>query len=122
MPRLRSSRLRVLCLLGALALASVSVACHLDMLLKSKNPPHAVLSISPPEVRDSARAGSGDERQAHVEITNRGEGSLKWSATEQSSWLRLDPTGGDVPGTLSIMMDPENLDPGVYESDLAVMA
>src|SRR4051812_976151 len=122
MRRFRSPRPRVLCLLGALALASVSFACHLDMLLKSKNPPRAVLSISPPAVRDSARAGSGEERHTDVEITNSGEGSLKWSASEHSPWLRIDPTAGEVPGTLSITMDPEDLDPGVYESDVTVLA
>ena len=118
--RLRS--LRHFWLLGALSLASVSFACRLDMLLKSKNPPRAVLSISPPEVRDSARAGSSDERKATVEFTNTGDGTLKWSATEHSPWLRLEPTGGEVPGSLSIAMDPENLDPGVYESDVTVLA
>jgi len=122
MRRFRSPRPRLLCLLGALALASLSFACHLDMLLKSKNPPRAVLNISPPEVRDSARAGSGEERQTHVEITNSGEGSLKWSATEHSPWLRIDPTAGEVRGTLSITMDPADLDPGVYETDVTVLA
>ena len=120
MRRLRS--LRHVWLLGALALASVSFACRLDMLLKSKNPPRAVLTLSPAEVRDSARAGSTTEREATVEITNTGEGTLKWSATEHSPWLRLAPTGGDVPGSLSITMDPENLDPGVYETEVAVLA
>jgi hypothetical protein len=119
MRRLRN--LRHLWLLGALALASVSFACRLDMLLKSK-PPRAVLTISPAEVRDSARAGSGDERHATVEITNSGDGTLKWSASEHSPWLRLDPTDGDVPGALSITMDPEQLDPGVYESDITLLA
>ena len=120
MLRLRS--LRHFWLLGALVLASVSFACRLDMLLKSKNPPRAVLTISPAQVRDSAREGSGDERHATVEFTNTGEGALKWSATEHSAWLRLDPAGGEVPGSLSIIMDPENLDAGVYESDVAVLA
>lgn len=119
MRRIRS--LRALCLVGAVALASVSVACHLDMLLKSKNPVRGLLTISPTEVRDSARAGSGDERHASVDITNGGDGNLKWSASEHAPWLTLAPTDGDVPGTLSITMDPEHLDPGVYESDITVL-
>jgi len=118
----RPRSVRRLCMLGAVALASVSVACHLDMLLKTKNPPRPALSISPAEVRDSARAGSRDVREADVEITNDGEGSLQWTASDHSSWIHLDPTEGDVPGTLTIRLDPENLDPGVYEGDVTVMA
>jgi hypothetical protein len=101
---------------------SVSVACHLDMLLKAKNSPRAVLTVAPTVVRDSARAGSHDVRHADVEITNGGEGTFKWSASDHASWIQLEPTAGDVPDTLTISLDPEGLDPGVYQGDVTVVA
>ena len=113
---------RRLCALGAVALASVSVACHLDMLLKSKGNPQAVLTVSPSEVRDSARAGSHDVRSADVAITNGGGGALTWTATDHSGWIHLEPHEGEVPGTLTISLDPEDLAPGVYQGDVTVLA
>src|SRR5919197_3157295 len=120
MARVRS--LRRLWLLGAVALASVSLACHLDMLLQAKKAARAALTITPAEIRDSARAGSSDLRHAEVQITNSGDGNLKWSANNRSPWIHLDPTDGDVPGTLSISLDPEDLDAGVYQSEVTVRA
>lgn len=112
---------RRLWLLGSVALASVSVACHLDMLLKGHSQ-RPLLALSPAAIRDSARAGSSEMREASVEITNDGEGSLRWTASDHASWIQLDPTEGDVPGTLTIRLDPANLDPGVYEADVTVTA
>src|SRR3982074_2539912 len=114
--------LRRFCVLGAVAMLSVSVACHLDMLVKAKNGPRGVLNVAPTLVRDSARAGSHDVRHAHVEITNSGEGTFTWSASNHASWIQLDPTGGDVPDTLTISLNPEGLDPGVYQGDVTVKA
>lgn len=113
---------RLLLLLGAIALLSLSGACRLDMLLKSKNGPRPVLSVSPTEVRDSARAGSNDVRQTDVAITNSGDGTFTWSASDHASWIQLDPNEGDVPGTLTISLDPDGLDPGVYQGDVTVRA
>src|SRR5207237_3212323 len=113
---------RRLFLVGAIALLSLSVACRLDMLLKAKNSPRPVLRVTPSEVRDSARAGSHDVRQANVAITNTGAGTFTWSASDHADWIRLDPTKGDVPGTLKISLDPDGLDPGVYQGEVTVTA
>ena len=113
---------RRLFLVGAIALLSLSVACRLDMLLKAKNSPRPVLSVTPSEVRDSARAGSHDIRQANVAITNTGAGTFTWSASDHADWIRLDPTEGNVPGTLKISLDPDGLDPGVYQGEVTVTA
>jgi hypothetical protein len=114
--------IRQLCLLGATALLSLSVACRLDMLLKSTGTTRPLLSVAPLEVRDSARAGSSEVRTAEVAISNSGGGTFTWSASERSSWMRLEPREGEAPGTLTISLDPENLGPGVYEGDVTVIA
>jgi BACON domain-containing protein/pre-peptidase len=114
--------LRRLSVLGAIALLSLSIACRLDMLLKAKNTPRPVLSVAPTEVRDSARAGSHDVRHTNVQITNTGEGTFTWSASDHAAWIQLDPTKGEIPGTLTIALNPEDLNPGVYQGDVTVMA
>lgn len=114
--------IRQLCLLGATALLSLSVACRLDMLLKTTGTTRPLMSVAPIEVRDSARAGSNDVRTAEVAISNSGGGTFTWSASERSSWMGLEPHEGEAPGTLTISLDPDNLAPGVYEGDVTVIA
>ena len=115
-------RIRQLCLLGATAMLSLSVACHLDMLLKPTNTPRPSLAVAPTEVLDSARAGSHDVRNVAVAISNSGAGTFTWSASERSAWIHLDPKQGDVPGTLTISLDPDGMAPGVYEGEVTVIA
>jgi len=114
--------IRHLCLFGATALLALSVGCRLDMMLKPTNNPQPVLTVSPAEVRDTARARSDDVQRADIEITNSGGGTFTWSASERSGWIRLDPREGEVPGTLTISLDPEDLGPGVYEGDVTIVA
>jgi hypothetical protein len=114
--------IRQLCLLGATALLSLSVACHLDMLLKSSNTTGPTLTVTPTEILDSARAGSHDVRDVAVAISNSGAGTLTWSASDRSAWIHLAPREGDAPATLTISLDPESLSPGIYEGDVTVVA
>ena len=113
---------RSLCLLAAVTLLSLSVACRLDMLLKPTNTPRPVLLVSPGEVRDTARARSNQVRRVDVAITTSGGGSITWSASDRSDWISLEPREGEVPGTLTISLDPEELGPGIYESEVTVLA
>jgi hypothetical protein len=117
-----SSPLRRPYLLGAVALLALSVACRLDMLLKPTNLPHPTLIVTPVEVSDTARAHSTEVKHAEVSITNSGGGTLSWTATDRSDWIRLEPNAGEVPGTLTITMDPANLGAGTYEADVTVIA
>ena len=113
--------IRRLCLLGATAMLSVSVACHLDMLLKPSNTPRPSLTVAPTEVVDSARAGSREVRNVPVTISNSGAGTFTWSASDRSAWIRLDPQDGAVPGSFTISLDPQGMAPGVYEGEVTVI-
>ena len=117
-----SSSLRRPYLLGAVALLALSFACKLDMLLKPTNLPHPTLIVTPAEVEDTARARSSEVKHADVSITNSGSGTLTWTASDRSEWIRLEPREGEVPATLTITMDPDNLDPGTYEADVTITA
>jgi hypothetical protein len=120
MAALRS--VRHLGLLGATALLALSVACRIDMLLKPNGTPLPVLTVTPAEVQDTARAQSGDEKTVDVAITNGGGGSFTWSASDRSDWIRMNPREGEVPGTLTLTLDPENLGPGIYQGEVTVVA
>lgn len=109
-------------LLGAVALLALSVACRLDMLLKPTNVPRPALTLTPSEIQDTARANSGDEKTVEVAITNGGGGSFTWSASDRSEWIRMNPREGDVPGTLTLTLDPEHLGPGIYQGEVTVVA
>ena len=119
-PSLRSLRRRWL--LGSIALLGLSLACRLDMLIKPTNSPSPLLTVTPAEVQDTARAHSGDERTVDVAITNGGGGSLTWSASDRSAWIRMNPREGEVPATLTLTLDPEDLGPGVYQGEVTVVA
>jgi len=109
-------------LLGAVALVALSVACNLDMLLKSNGTPLPVLTVTPAEVQDTARAHSNDEKTVDVAITNGGGGAFTWSASDRADWIRMNPREGEVPGTLTLTLDPEDLGPGVYQGEVTVVA
>ena len=109
-------------LLGSLTLLALSVACRLDMLLKPTTLTRAVLTVTPTAVEDTASAHSNQTRQAHVSITGDGGGSVTWTASDRSSWIDLQPNEGEVPGTLTITLDPDDLGPGTYEADVTVTA
>ncbi|MGH7530573.1 MAG: BACON domain-containing protein, partial [Gemmatimonadales bacterium] len=101
--------------------------CRLDMLLESSAATeHPSLSVVPTAVRDSASAGVDEVRRVTVEITNGGvaesEGSFDWIAEESYPWIRLTPREGQVPDTLTITLDPEDLDPGTHEGEITVTA
>jgi hypothetical protein len=113
---------RFLGLAALVALLALSVAqCRLDMLLKPSAPHVPVLSVTPREVRDSARAGSSQVRTVPVEIVDGdGHSSFKWSASEDYRWIRLSPRDGTAPDTLTITLDPNDLSPGIYEGRVTV--
>ncbi|MGH7606272.1 MAG: BACON domain-containing protein, partial [Gemmatimonadales bacterium] len=115
--------------LGTAAVVPVVVlavtTCRLERLLKpNASRAQPVLRVAPTSVRDSARAGSDDTRRVAVEITSGGSGdaSFEWSADEDHGWIRLSPREGTVPDTLTISLDPEDLDPGTHEGIITITA
>lgn len=116
-------KISVFALSGLLALMVLSVSqCRLDMLIKGGPNARPVLSVAPTAVRDSARAGSDDVRQASVQITNAGEGSLSWSVTKDKGWIGVSPTQGGAPATINITLDAHGLAPGTYQGGVTVHA
>jgi hypothetical protein len=57
-----------------------------------------------------------------VRIRNSGSGSLTWRATTPTPWLRLSPTEGSAPGTLTVTIETAQLAVGDYNGRITVSA
>ncbi|MCL0068909.1 choice-of-anchor D domain-containing protein, partial [Thermodesulfovibrionales bacterium] len=57
-------------------------------------PPAPVLSITPIAITASLEEGTGWTDIGTINVTNPGEGTLNWSATDDRVWLEVTPTSG----------------------------
>lgn len=51
---------------------------------------------------------------AQIMITNTGGGTLDWTASNQTSWITLDPTSGSGDGMVTLSFDITGIMPGEY--------
>jgi len=58
----------------------------------------------------------------NVSITNRGDGSLDWTARTTRSWLTVNPTSGSTPSEIRVLLNPRDLDPGPHEAQIVLEA
>ena len=105
-----------------LTLAATSLGgCRIADLLTPADEPKAavVVSAEPPAIRDSAVAGRSRASTIRVMLSS-DNGEWRWKATERtgSSWLRLGPQDGTLPGPIEVRLVPDGLAPGVYEDTL----
>ena len=108
-----------------LLIVTAVTTCRLDKLLKpNANRAHPALAVSPLSIRDSARAGSNDVRVIPVEIRNGGTGDevFEWAAEERHPWIRLSERDGTLPETITVTLDPDDLDPGTHEGTITITA
>ena len=86
--------------------------CQLSKLLgrPSAGESRGAIIVVPPEVVDSALAGTAEPRVANLAVTNSGT----WFATTGSSWIHVSPTRGGARATLRLSLDPSQLTPGMH--------
>ena len=96
--------------------------CGVDKLLKPA--PGGILQVTPPQLDDSAAAGSIAARITSLQISNGAAGVLGWTAavSRASPWLQLGTLSGNAPGTLGMSADPTGLGVGVYHDTIVVAA
>ena len=107
---------------------AVGVAtCRIGDLISS--PQGALLFVapaSPDSLKDSSAFGSTAPRIDPVNIENKGDGDLQWTARLKhlSPWVTLDPDTGTAAQTppLQVIFDPSGLDSGVYQDTVTVSA
>ncbi len=81
-----------------------------------------VLAVSPQSLSFTYSTGAAPPAAQTVSIANTGGGALSWTATTTDYWLALSATSGSAPGTLSISINPANLAPGTYTTQVQIAA
>ena len=106
---------------------SATVSVSLTVPSTSVEPPDsgstsaAALSVSPLQVDFGTTATTGS-----VSLTNTGDASLSWTASESKGWLSLGASSGSVPGktsrTLSLAVDRNGMTAGTYSGSVSISA
>jgi hypothetical protein len=84
-------------------------------------PSAATLLVGAAELGFSLRIGDPAPAPYTVTVSNAGPGPLSWTAQAGQSWLTVTPSG-NTPGALVVSADPAGLAPGVYTTQVTVVA
>ncbi len=110
--------------LAIAALCVVAVTCRAGLL--GNGPLLFVDPAAPDSLADSAPVGSTAPRVDTINIENKGDGDLRWTARalHTSPWLSLQPDTGTAGQTapLQVRSDPTGLALGVYRNTIIVAA
>lgn len=82
----------------------------------------AELAATPSALSFWSTRGAGNPAPKQVAITNLGEGSLAYSASENGSWLTLSGANGNTPGTIKASINTSGLAAGSYTATITVTA
>lgn len=81
-----------------------------------------VLALSPSGLYFSAIAGGANPAAQAIGVTNSGTGTFTWTASDNATWLSLNPTSGTNAGSISAMPNTAGLAPGTYTATVTVVA
>ncbi|MCX6833331.1 MAG: T9SS type A sorting domain-containing protein, partial [candidate division Zixibacteria bacterium] len=82
--------------------------------------PTPLIEITPDTLTFTAYAGGSDPAGQGAMITNTGNGTLDWNASEATTWLSLSSTSGTAPSGFTANIDVAGLAPGSYLADVTV--
>ena len=85
-------------------------------------PAPAVLALSPQTLTFNYTVGSTLPVGQGVSITNKGGGTLSWTASANAAWVVLSPVSGTGPGTISVSVNPATLATGQYSATIQIAA
>jgi len=95
-----------------------------DVLLTVQGAVGASLGLSQQYLNFQGVAGGGNPAPQMLSISNVGSGTLSWSATAETSsggqWLRISPSLGTAPSTLTVSADITGLAQGVYQGQVVM--
>ncbi|HKQ36115.1 MAG TPA: fibronectin type III domain-containing protein, partial [Nitrospiraceae bacterium] len=80
------------------------------------------IGASPTTLSFTATQGGANPANQIVTINNTGGGTLAWSASENASWLTLNPASGTGNGTLTATVNTAGLATGPHTSTITVAA
>ena len=86
--------------------------------VRQGTPPELVLSRE--ELLHMVPLGAAAE-SFELQITNRGHGTISWSASSSAAWLRIEPPVGTTQQSLvHVIVDPMGLPLGLYQATLQI--
>ncbi|MFW9842851.1 MAG: hypothetical protein ACFFES_18340, partial [Candidatus Thorarchaeota archaeon] len=81
--------------------------------------PPPTIALDPVLIELSAIEG-GAIPDEQITVSNIGGGTLNWTATNQTGWITLDPTGGTGDGIITLSIDITGVGPGLYADTISV--
>jgi hypothetical protein len=81
-----------------------------------------LIEITPDTLKFTAYAGGSNPAGQGAMITNAGNGTLNWDASEDLAWLSLSIASGTAPSGFTASADIAGLAPGSYVGDVTVTA
>jgi hypothetical protein len=84
--------------------------------------PTPVIEITPDTLTFSAYAGGSNPTGQGAMITNVGNGTINWNASEATSWFTISSASGTAPSGFTVNVDITGLAPGSYVGDVTVTA
>ncbi len=78
------------------------------------------LSVTPSTLSFTASVGGANPAPATLSVANTGGGTLTFTASSDSTWLTVSPTGGPAPATLQVSAASSSLAAGTYTGHVTV--
>jgi uncharacterized protein (TIGR03437 family) len=82
----------------------------------------ASLAVAPQVLTFQYAAGGAIPPAQSLTISNAGAGTLAWTAADADFWISLSAQSGTASSTLSVSVNPGNLAPGTYTSNVQIAA
>lgn len=82
--------------------------------------PPPTIKLTPDSLYFQALQNGSNPAGQNFTITNIGQGTLNWTATEAISWLSLSATNGTAPSNVTVSVDNTALGAGVYKDSVAI--
>jgi Subtilase family/Viral BACON domain len=80
------------------------------------------IGVNPSSLSFTATAGGNDPASQTISITNPGAGTLNWTASDDATWLSVDPASGVAPSTLTASVSIAGLPVGTYNGAITIGA
>lgn len=80
------------------------------------------LQIAPDQLSHTAVEDLSGTAEYTATIRSSSGMTLTWSISENADWLSVNPTGGDTPGSATIVIDPRGKAPGTYQASITFAA
>jgi hypothetical protein len=92
-------------------------------LIVTEKPDPPIISVNPTSLSFTATAGAANPIAQSLYIKNIGGGVLNWNASNNATWLSVNPAsggGGTAPSTALVSVNISGLAPGTYHDTITI--